>query len=56
VAELVETLKGIAYWKRHGKPGFAPAPFDIRQADRLERAASLLERLSPPQPVPHMPQ
>ena len=53
VAELVETLKGIAYWRRHGKPGEpAPTSFDIRQADRLDRAAELLERLSPPQPVP----
>ena len=51
VAELVETLKGIAYWRRHGKPGApAPAPFDIRQADRLDRAADLLERPTP-QPV-----
>ena len=48
VAELVETLKGIAYWKRHGKPGEpAPASFDIRQADRLNRAAELLERQAP---------
>jgi hypothetical protein len=53
VAELVETLKGIAYWRRHGKPGEpAPTSFDIRQADRLDRAAELLQRLSPPQPVP----
>ena len=47
VAELVETLKGIAYWRRHGNPGVAPAPFDIRQADRLDRAAELLERSAP---------
>ena len=47
VGELVETLKSIAYWRRHGKPGgLAPAPFDIRQADRLDRAADLLERLA----------
>ena len=52
VAQLVKTLRGIAYWSRHGKPGEpAPAPFDVRRADRLTRAASLLERLSPPQPV-----
>ena len=45
VAELVATLKGIAYWKRHGKPGEpAPAPFDTLQADRLDRAAELLRR------------
>lgn len=49
VAELVETLKGIAYWRRHGKPGEpAPTSFDIRQADRLTRAADLLERLASP--------
>lgn len=49
VGELVETLKSIAYWRRHGKPGgLAPAPFDIRQADRLDRAADLLERLASP--------
>ena len=48
MAELVETLKGVAYWKRHGKPGEpAPASFDIRQADRLNRAAELLERQAP---------
>ena len=53
VEELVNALKGIAYWRRHNKPGGpAPAPFDIRQADRLDRAADLLRRLSPPQPVP----
>ncbi len=53
VAELVNALKGIAYWRRHNKPGgLAPAPFDIRQADRLDRAADLLHRLNPPQPVP----
>ena len=47
VAELVETLKGIAYWRRHGTiGGLAPAPFDIRQADRLDRAAELLQRLA----------
>ena len=49
VAELVETLKGIAYWRRHGKPGEpAPTSFDIRQADRLDRAAELLERQASP--------
>ncbi len=49
VTELVETLKGIAYWRRHGKPGnLAPTPFDIRQADRLDRAAELLERFASP--------
>jgi len=48
VAELVETLKGIAYWRRHGKPGEpAPTSFDIRQADRLDRAAELLQRQVP---------
>ena len=47
VAELVETLKGIAYWRRHGTiGGLAPAHFDIRQADRLDRAAELLQRLA----------
>ena len=49
VGELVETLKSIAYWRRHGKPGgLAPAPFDIRQADRLDRTADLLERFASP--------
>ena len=53
VAELVRTLTGIAHWRRRGRPGEGdPSPFDIRQADRLDRAAELLERLSPPQPVP----
>ena len=51
VGELVETLKGIAYWRRHGTIGGPPpAPFDIRQADRLTRAAELLEHPTP-QPV-----
>lgn len=49
VGELVEALKGIAYWRRHGTIGGPPpAPFDIRQADRLDRAADLLERLASP--------
>lgn len=49
VAELVETLKGIAYWRRHGKPGgIVPGFFDIRQADRLDRAADLLQRFASP--------
>lgn len=49
VAELVETLKGIAYWRRHGKPGgIVPGFFDIRQADRLDRAAEILERFALP--------
>ena len=49
MGELVETLRGIAYWKRHGKPGEpAPVPFDMRQADRLDRAADLLERQAAP--------
>lgn len=52
VEELVNALKGIAYWRLHGKPGDKPAPFDVRQAARLTRAAELLQRLSPPQPVP----
>jgi len=53
VAELVRMLTGIAYWRRRGRPGECdPSPFDIRQAARLTRAAELLERLSPPQPVP----
>lgn len=53
VAELVRTLTGIAHWRRRGRPGEGdPSPFDIRQADRLDRAAELLQRLNPPQPVP----
>ena len=49
VGELVETLKGIAYWRRHGTiGGLPPAPFDIRQADRLDRAAALLKRFASP--------
>lgn len=52
VAELVRMLTGIAHWRRRGRPGEGdPSPFDIRQADRLDRAAELLQRLSPPQPV-----
>ena len=45
VAELVCTLTGIAHWRRRGGPGEGdPSPFDIRQADRLDRAAKLLQR------------
>lgn len=45
VAELVRTLTGIAHWRRRGRPGEGdPSPFDIRQADRLDRAAELLQR------------
>lgn len=42
VAGLVEMLKGIAYWRLHGTD--KPTPFDIRQADRITRAAELLQR------------
>jgi hypothetical protein len=52
VEELVNMLTGIAYWKRHGKPGKDdPSPFDIRQADRLTRAATLLQQQAAPVPV-----
>ena len=45
VAELVRMLTGIAHWRRRGRPGECdPSPFDIRQADRLDRAAELLQR------------
>ena len=45
VAALVRTLTGIAHWRRRGRPGECdPSPFDIRQADRLDRAAELLQR------------
>jgi hypothetical protein len=50
VAELVRTLTGIAHWRRRGRPGEGdPSPFDIRQADRLDRAAELLQRQTLPE-------
>jgi len=50
VAELVRTLTGIAHWRRRGRPGEGdPSPFDIRQADRLDRAAELLQRQALPE-------
>jgi len=50
VAELVRTLTGIAHWRRRGRPGEGdPSPFDIRQADRLDRAAELLQRQTMPE-------
>ena len=50
VAELVRTLTGIAHWRRRGRPGEGdPSPFDIRQADRLDRAAELLQRPTMPE-------
>ena len=40
VAELVETLKGIAYWRRHGTiGGLAPAP---------STSAKLIDSTAPP--------